>query len=147
MTTKFVCILSILIFLFSCEDNREKDVPKEIRLSLLGAYPNASDVVWYLKEQGYEVDFSQENRAVELEFDIVGNIIEKEVIIPESDLPGNILLYIKDNYPQLHIREVSIEKDKGGTVYEVELLNGFFREIEVEFDTNGAFLNEESFNE
>lgn len=147
MNTKTVCVWLLLVFLFSCENNYEKEVPEEIRLLFKESYPNASDVVWSLKEQGYEVDFKEESGAVELEYDKDGKIVEEEVIISEAGLPDNIIKYLEENYPQLHIGEASIEKNKGETVYELELLNGFFREIEVEFDINGEFLREESFNE
>lgn len=147
MKTKKLCFLFSLIFLLSCEKDKEKEVPEEIRLSFQEAYPNATDVIWSLKEQGYEVDFEQETGAIELEFDKEGKIIEEEVIIGKSALPENINKYLEENYPQLHIGEASIEMDKGETVYELELLNGFFREIEVEFDTNGEFLRKESFND
>lgn len=147
MNTKTVCVWVLLVFLFSCENNYEKEVPEEIRLSFKESYPNASDVVWSLKELGYEVDFKEESGAVELEYDKDGKIVEEEVIISEAELPDNIIKYLEENYPQLHIGEASIEKNNGETVYELELLNGFFRDIELEFDINGEFLRKESFNE
>ena len=147
MNTKTVCFLSLQVFLFSCEKNQEKEIPEEIRLSFQKAYPNAGNVVCSLKEEGYEVDFKQESGAVELEYDKGGKIIEEEVIISEAALPNNIIKSLEENYPHLHIGEASIEKDKGEKVYELELLNGFFREIELEFDINGKLLRKEAFNE
>lgn len=147
MNIKLISVLCFLPFFFSCEENQEKEVPEEIRHSFQESNPDASDVVWSHKGEGYEVDFKDGDRAVEFEFDKDGKVVEEEVIISKADLPVGVSKYLEENYPQLHIGEASIEKKNGETVYELELLNGFFRDIELEFDINGVFLRKESFNE
>lgn len=143
----FLLLLPLVLFLYSCGQDQEVKVPEKIKLSFEESHPEVKDVEWSLKEDSYEVNFVGNNIEGEAEYNLQGQITEEEIIINEKDLPENILQYLKKNHPQLHIGEASIEEKGGEKVYELELLNGFFREIELEFDIDGKFLSKESFKE
>ena len=62
-------------------------------------------------------------------------------------MPPSIQEYLKENYAQYHMGEASIEDKKNEKVYEIELLNGFFREVELEYILQGRFLTRETFKD
>lgn len=136
-----------VIFLLSCEQNQKEQIPENIKVIFEESNPDAKDVEWSLKEDSYEVNYEDANRKVEVEYSQEGKLLQEEIIIDAKDLPDNIKAYLQDKYPQLHIGEASIEEKKGEKVYELELLNGFFREIELEFDIDGNFLRKETFKD
>ncbi len=138
-------ILFSLLF-FACERNQKDQVPERIRQNFNETYTNAEKVKWSLKKNSYEVDFYLENKHIEAEYDLEGNQIQEESMIEKVELPQPIKDYLNKHYPQYHVGEASIEIKGEKKVYELELLNGFFREIELEFDMNGNLLSKETFN-
>lgn len=139
-------ILFSLLF-FACETDQKDQVPEPIQQAFHASYADAQKVKWSLKEDSYEVDFYINDKHIEAEYDLDGNQVQEESIIEKEALPQPIKDYLQQHYPQYHIGEASIEVKGEKKVYELELLNGFFREIELEFDLDGNLLSKESFAE
>ena len=138
--------LYFLFLLFSCEQ-KDPEVPANVQQTFAQNYPTAENAEWAAKESSYEVNFEHNELTLEAEFTEDGEQIQEERLIDETELPPAIKAYLKENYPQQFIGEASIEQKGEVVVYELELLTGFFREIELEFDMDGNFLNKESFKD
>lgn len=147
MTKSGKFLLLCLLAFFSCEQDQKNEVPENIRQTFGESYSDARNAKWSLKEDSYEVDFKINGSRIEAEYDINGKQIQEEAMIKNSELPQEIRNYLDKHYPQYHIGEASIEEKSNSKVYELELLNGFFREIELEFDMEGNLLNKEIFKD
>ena len=142
----FLTFVTVLIMLTGCNEKKPQ-VPDQVQKALSRDYADAQDVEWTDKEKGYEVDFQQGENNLEVEYNKEGEKLEEEIIIDPEELPQSIRDYLRQEYSQLHIGEASLESKNDATVYEVELLNGFFREIDLEFDVDGNLLKKETFKE
>ncbi|MFN0175393.1 MAG: PepSY-like domain-containing protein [Saprospiraceae bacterium] len=70
---------------------------------------------------------------------------EEEGNFPLGDLPASIKTYVDANYPGYTLDEAETETDCFGTsVYEVEIEQGEENDLELTFDTAGAFLYSET---
>jgi len=147
MTRQGICILILAFLAQACEKDQKNQVPESVRQTFQESYANAQNVEWSLKENSYEVDFYVGDKQIEAEFDLEGKQVQEESFIDINELPQPIKDYLRAHFPQYHIGEASIEEKGGIKVYELELLNGFFREVELEFDLDGNLLSEETFKE
>ncbi len=123
------------------------EIPQNILDFIAANYPGVDiDEAERENNGNYEIELEND---VELIFDANGNFLglgedendddqDDEEINP-ADLPQNILDYISENYPDNTIIEAEIEDDGK---YEVTLNNG----VELEFDSEGNFLNAEDGN-
>lgn len=147
MTRRGVSILILAFLVQACEKDQKNQVPESVRQTFQDSYANARNVEWSMKENSYEVDFYLGDKQIEAEYDLEGKQVQEESFIEIDELPQPIKDYLKAHFPQYHIGEASIEEKGGTKVYELELLNGFFREVELEFDLAGKLLSEETFKE
>ncbi|MDX1762176.1 MAG: PepSY-like domain-containing protein [Christiangramia sp.] len=123
------------------------EIPQNILDFIAANFPDVDiDEAERENNGNYEIELEND---VELIFDANGNFLgqgedeneedhDDEEINP-ADLPQNILDYITENYPNNTIIEA--EKEDDGK-YEVTLNNG----VELEFDSEGNFLNAEDGN-
>lgn len=147
MTGKGNRIILFSFLLIACEPDQKQQVPETIQQTFSETYADAGKVKWSLKEDSYEVDFYVDNKHIEAEYDLDGVQIQEEFMIEKEDLPQPIIDYLNKHFPQHHVGEASIEIKGKKKVYELELLNGFFKEIELEFDMNGNLLSNEAFKD
>jgi len=94
-------------------------------------YPKATAVFWHekrLPDSVQRVDFDcncQEGIGhLVITFDTTGGILEKDILVSVKYLPGNILNYIENNYPN-GFKYGDIDKindNSGGISYQVTLL-------------------------
>ena len=132
---------------FGDEDLAPEDLPASIRDFVTTYFSDASIAEAERENNGnYEIELSND---VELIFDAAGKFLgraddngnddSEDDDIAVSDLPQVILDYITTNYPDNSIIEAEREDDNG---FEVTLDNG----IELEFDSEGNFLEAEDHN-
>ena len=132
---------------FGDEDIAPADLPANIREFIATHFPGTTIEEAERENNGnYEIELSND---VELIFDADGKFLGRaddednddkdDDDIEVSDLPQAILDYIATNYPDNTIIEAEREDDN---TYEVTLNNG----VELEFDSDGKFLNAEDQN-
>lgn len=112
-----------------------KDLPEKITAYVKTHFPELTIMRAVKDKDGlsftYEVKL---NDKTELEFTSAGEIksIDGKGKLPDSVISGKILSYVKENYPENYITDLSIGKKSD----EVELNNG----IELKFGKNGSFI-------
>ena len=132
---------------FGDENIAPADLPANIRNFIATHFPGTTIEEAERENNGnYEIELSND---VELIFDADGKFLgladdednddKDDDDIDVSDLPQAILDYIATNYPDNTIIEAEREDDN---TYEVTLNNG----VELEFDSDGKFLNDEDQN-
>ena len=75
-------------------------------------------------------------------YDAEGNVIQTETEISINKLPGTVISYIEENYPDAEIEEAEWIESQEGNFYEVEIEDGDDQEIELLFSENGNFIEE-----
>lgn len=132
---------------FGDEDIAPGDIPADILNFITTYFPGATIEEAERENNGnYEIELSND---VEVIFDSEGNFLGRaddddnddkdDDDIAISELPQVIRDYIASNYPDNTIIEAEKEDDN---TFEVTLNNG----VELEFDSDGTFLNAEDHN-
>lgn len=126
----FTAILSA-----KCQKVNASKVPNAVKISFAKAF--AGTTAKWEKENGqYEAGFTKEGKEMSALFNADGTMTESEVSINQSELPANVLAYVKANYKGKTIKEsAKITKADGSIVYEAEV-NG----KDVIFDEKGKFI-------
>lgn len=142
--------LFLIVLCLGCSSTMDPDeVPPGVLRQFDSAFKGkeVEKLYWNRLEHGYEANFLVNGVQMEIEYDLQDRLREMETIIKKSDLPQKVLDYVDENYPMLYISEVSVEERDGRKVYELELLNGFFMDMELEFDMEGNLTGKEMFTE
>lgn len=147
ITMSKIDILLLLILCIGCNNMNDEEAPVKIIQKFDSAYQGAENLYWNRLQNGHEANFSLNGRKMEVEYTLDGELREVETLINRSELPQKIIEYVEENYPMLYIEEVSVEEEKGKVVYELEMLNGFFRDMELEFDMEGNLIDKERFTD
>lgn len=143
------------------------ELPEVITTYITENYPKAeveeAETLESKEGNFFEVEIENENdEEVELIFDSDGNFLkeiieledeskeddnegeeENEVEIEISALPQTVTDYINQNYANHTILEAEQETTEEGVFYEVELQTPEGSELDLIFDSEGNFLNEE----
>jgi uncharacterized protein YdeI (BOF family) len=102
------------------------------------AFPGSKNVKWEKEGSEFEVSFSNNGKIMSAVLDGKGILKESEVELKASELPADILQYIKDHYKGAKIKEAAkITYANGEVNYEAEV-----NKIDVMFDKDGKFLKE-----
>ena len=108
-------------------------------------YPRATDIESEEIEGGYEVSFKMDDVEYEALIDVDGNWVETVIEIPVNDLPGNVAMASKNQYPGYSIVEVDeVLSAAHGQIYELALSSESGKDIEVMFDVNGELVRVET---
>jgi len=122
------------------QDLKAKDVPQVVKDALMKKYPDAAKVSWEKEKGNYEANWggsSGEDNSVM--FTPAGAFIEHVKAIKVSELPANVLAYVKQHYPGVTVKEAGKVTDAAGaTSYEAEV-----KGKDLVFDANGNFVKEE----
>ena len=112
-------------------------VPAPVKASFAAKYAGIT-AKWEKEDGNYEANFKQNGSTTSAMFTPAGTFTESEMEIKVSDLPANVLSYVKEHYAGKSIKEgAKITKADGTVNYEAEV-NG----KDVIFDANGKFLKE-----
>lgn len=108
---------------------------------MVKAFPGSKNVKWEKEGSEFEASFNHGGKKMSAVLDDKGNLKESEVELKVSELPSNILQYIKEKYKGATIKEAAkITKSNGEVNYEAEV-NG----TDIIFDANGKFIKEIKF--
>lgn len=112
-------------------------VPAAVKSAFATKYAGLT-AKWEKEDGKYEANFTQAGNTMSAMFTPTGTFTESEMDIKVSDLPANVLAYVKEHYAGKTIKEgAKITKADGTVNYEAEV-NG----RDVIFDANGKFLKE-----
>jgi len=110
-------------------------VPAAVKASFAKQFPTAA-AKWEKEDGKYEAGFKKGDLAMSALFSTDGTMTESEVSIKQTELPENVLAYVKENYKGKTIKEsAKITKADGTVVYEAEV-NG----MDLIFDDKGKFI-------
>jgi hypothetical protein len=119
------------------QDIKTKNVPAVVKTALMKKYPEATKVGWEKENGNYEANWggtSGEDNSVQ--FTPVGVFVEIVKAIPVSDLPKNVVPYVKKHYHGAKVTEAGHVTDAAGkTTYEAEV-----KGADLIFDENGNFV-------
>jgi hypothetical protein len=104
--SRYIIALVFSLFVINSAKSQNNPIPPKIELIFDTLYPSASNVYWDKKALSngdllvsFDCSGCKEGMHQKITFDNNGNIQNKDIYITEKDLPGNIVNYIENNYP------------------------------------------------
>lgn len=147
MKRTIIAMLLIIAFLPAIAHGlKENDMPKEVINTFKSEFPNAKHIE-YSKEKDngkyiYQAEFIFNNKHLEALFDEQGKLIQTEEDIKKTEVPTEILIYLKSKYHNFKILEASkLTRNKEFYGYDIEIRYGN-KTAELEFDKNNKFIRE-----
>ena len=137
---KTVATMVVMLFatLTFAQKMQKKNVPANVKSTILKKYPTAKAIKWDKEGEKYEASFNLNKIANSVLMDAQGTILESEVEINLTQLPKGVLDYVKTNYTGKQTKGGAKITDAKGTVtYEVEI-----KGMDLIFDSNGKFIKE-----
>ena len=133
----FLLFALIVTKVFSADAQKilPSQIPDVVKASFAKQYPGVT-ATWEKEGNKYEAGFKKNNQLTSALFEENGIMTESEVIIKISELPTNVLAYIKQHYKGKTIKEGSkITKADGTINFEAEVGGK-----DIIFDAKGKFL-------
>lgn len=135
--------LVLAINTLSAQKVKQAEVPKAVTESFTKNFPGSKAKEWEKEKDTYEAEFNLNKVETSASFSADGKLMETETEIATSALPKTITEYITKNYPGHKLSEASKITDAKGTVtYEAEVKKGK-EEMDLIFDSTGAFIKKE----
>lgn len=117
----------------------ESEVPASVKEKFTSLYPKCKVEKWVKEEGNFEAEFDKNKTEMSVVIDPTGKLIETETTISIASLPKAVSDYVAKNHAGKKITEAAKITSADGTVtYEAEV-----KEVELYFDSNGAFLRSE----
>ena len=111
------------------------DVPTAVKAAFTKAYPGLK-AKWEKEQGNFEAGFKKDGKTMSATFESTGLFVESETVIKESELPADVLSYVKSNYNNKKIKEsAKITNASGVVTYEAEV-----DDTSLIFDGNGKFI-------
>ncbi len=121
------------------EANEHINVPQVVKTALHKKYPQATKVGWEKENGNYEANWGgKDGEANSVQFTPSGTFIEIVKEIPVSQLPSNVISYVKNHYKATVKEAGKVTDAKGKTSYEAEVHGK-----DIIFDANGNFIKSE----
>ncbi len=119
-------------------------VPQVVKDAFAKKFPTAKKVDWEKEnEKEWEAEFKLNKVEYSANFLEDGTWKETEHEIDEKEVPQNIILSLKSNFPGYEIEEAEISETAEGMVYEFEIEKGK-NEMEVAIDVHGKVIKKQS---
>lgn len=124
----------------NAQDLKNKDVPANVKLALAKKYPNATKVSWEKEKGNYEANWGgKSGEDTSVQFTPAGVFVEEEDAISVSQVPANIVHYVKAYYNGAKIREASKVTDAAGN----KMLEAEIKGADLLFDEKGSFIKKD----
>jgi hypothetical protein len=137
--TAILFALSSTAFAQENESNEHINVPSVVKTALKKKYPQATKVGWEKENGNYEGNWGgKDGEANSVQFTPSGTFIEIVKEIPVSQLPSNVISYVKSHYKANVTEAGKVTDAKGKTFYEAEVHGK-----DVVFDEKGNFVKSE----
>ena len=131
-------MLSATVSLVACGQKLvASKVPAPVKESFAKEFPGAT-AKWEKEDGKFEAGFNYQNHSMSALFEANGTMTESEMEMKVSELPANVLAYIKANYSGVSVKEAAkITKANGEMIFEAEI-----KGKDLLFDMNGNFIEE-----
>jgi len=140
---KFIVLLSacLLISLMGYTQKITSDkVPAPVKQAFAKKFPAATDVTYGMEKKDYEVTFKEKEVGMSANFNSMGQWLETETVINESDLPKKVSISVAKNFAGYKISEVTkVENPNKVINYEMDLKKNQVG-YEVKFSPKGVIL-------
>jgi len=114
-----------------------KEVPTAVTTAFYKTYPSIQDISWSKDGLFFEAEYTTENVVRSATYDVTGKLINTRQQIVATALPAPAMDYVKINYKEEQLNEVSKITDASNVVtYEAEV-----KGMELTFDSKGKFIN------
>ncbi|MCB9231259.1 MAG: PepSY-like domain-containing protein [Bacteroidia bacterium] len=137
-----VSLACLFLLAFSSAFAQPREVPQALKGSFAVMFPDAQNLDWAVKDDGFECEFTVNGLESEVKYDLSGNILVVERGLKEDELPVEVASYISAHFPELSFMEASEVVEGEVTVYEVDL-EGNGVETELLFSSTGQLLHSE----
>jgi len=127
-------------------------IPKVVMAALKAKFPNAEIRKWTREKEGndviFDIEFTERGRACEADIKEDGTYINYEKAIVAKDLPAAVSKAIEGKFPKATLKEIMEEtevhgKDEKLSAYEVVLVTGDMKTVEIRLAPDGKILEEE----
>jgi len=103
--------------------------PAKVQLKFDSLYPHAYNMNWRLRQKdesvqiiSFDCNCEEGTGHLTITFDTNGTILGKETRIYKTSLPGTIINYIENNYPNnFEYGDITKIKNEGETSYKIDL--------------------------
>jgi hypothetical protein len=133
--------IAFSVILFAQTESKEKKglIPSVVSSSFAKEFPNKK-AKWGIENGVYEAEFKIEGIDASAVYDKSGHRKALEINIESSELPANVMHYVKTNYSATKISETAkITDDKNVVTYEAEIKkNG--KTHHLLFNATGKFI-------
>jgi hypothetical protein len=142
----FVCMA--LVVGVSATNQKDEKIPAAAKAGFAIKFPTVQKVKWSVEKQGeFEAEFKLNGAETSVLVDEIGNLIETEAKIKESELPQAVKATIAKDFTGYKLDEIEKATDaKGVTIFEMEAAKGKDK-LEISFDASGKLLAKEPLKE
>lgn len=142
MKNAILAIVSVLSLSMSAQTetkSKKSSIPNTVKEAFAKEFPKQK-ASWSKEDGGFEAEFKLNGTEASAVYDKTGHRKELEVEIKTTELPANVLSYVKKNYPTGKITEASkITDDKNIVTYEAEIKKDG-KSFDVLLDAAGKFI-------
>ena len=140
-------LTSFILLLLSMSMHAQTKVPTAVKQAFTNRFPDAAAAAWEEEEEGFEVRFRSDQKAMSALFDREASWLATETEILTADLPRAIMATIAAQFPGFEIEEAEqLSTPQWKLAYEVELEKDD-QALDVVFGPAGQLLRSERENE
>jgi hypothetical protein len=145
---KHFTIMTAVLFSLACTSTKatkltESEIPPAVVIKAFEKqFPNAQEAEWEKEEEGYEVEFYQDGKELEIVYSEKGKMIEMEEEIEYKDIPQSLVEALASTYPGMEITQPERITRGNQTLYELTLVKDNIS-MESVFDEDGNLIEEE----
>lgn len=130
---------SLTTFAQTKEKSKKATIPAIVKTTFATDFPG-KNAKWGMEDTDFEAEFKINGSNASAVYDKNGNKKAVELTIKTTELPANVLEYVKINYPKSIITEAAkITDDKNALTYEAEIKKEG-KSYDVLFDGKGKFI-------
>lgn len=106
-------------------------------------YPNVTKVKWNREDQVFEAKYFEGAHRHDAEFDAQGQLIARERVISEADLPKVVIDAYRKDFPEHDLTEIEEITDarSGAITYELDITRGK-RKFEAIYSPSGVLIRQ-----
>lgn len=124
--------------------NAQRKVPQVVQEAFTTKFPDAKNVKWDKENASeWEAEFTWNSVKYSVNFLENGTWQETEHKINKSEVPQNVLVSLKENFPGYQIKESEISETSSATLYEFGVKKGG-KEMEVAIDQTGKVVKKKA---
>jgi hypothetical protein len=136
---KLILFIALAVFTLQSQAQKlmAKEVPAAVTTAFYKSYPTIKDVSWNKEGLLYQGAYVSDKVDKSATYDVTGKLINTQMEIVGTALPGTAMNYVKLNYKEDEVNSASKITDANNVVtYSAEV-----KGMELTFDSKGNFIN------